>query len=74
MRSEDIKGISRVLPISLQLPFNVGQKTPRLQRFALKWGEKAAGLYLVEMLQRLGAQQLPGAFLKCFKRRTQSQV
>lgn len=60
--SEDIKGIRTVIQISLQFLFHVGQKTPRLQRFALKLEEKAPVLYLVAILQRLCAHQFPGAF------------
>lgn len=62
VRSEEIKGIRTVIQISLQFLFHVGQKTPRLRRFALKLEEKAPVLYLVAILQRLGAHQFPGAF------------
>lgn len=47
--SGDIKGITRtVIQMSLQVLFNVGQETPRLQCFALKLEEEAPELYSVE--------------------------
>lgn len=50
--SGDIKGITRtVIQKSRQVLANVGQKTPRLQCFALKLEEEAPELYLVETLQ-----------------------
>lgn len=49
--SGDIKGITRtVIQMSLQVLFNVGQKTPRLQCFALKLEEEDPELYSVETL------------------------
>lgn len=50
--SGEIKGITRtVIQMSLQVLFDVGQKTPRLQCFALKLEEEAPELYSVETLQ-----------------------
>lgn len=50
--SGDIKGITRrVIQRSLQVLFNAGQKTPRLQCFALKLEGEAPELYSVETLQ-----------------------
>lgn len=50
--SGDINGIMRTpIQMSLQFLFNVGQKTPRLQCFALKLEEEELVLYSVEIPQ-----------------------
>lgn len=49
--SGDVKGTTRtVIQMRLQFLFNVGQKTPRLQCFALKLEEETPELYSVPVL------------------------